>query len=331
MNKNLVYLSYGSDNEYRRTVFSILSFFAWCDSYILTTRIIIYTDKPDFFKGYFTNREIEYFLLTPSILLELAGPDNFIHRRKVSVIALTFERFPNDDQLFIDSDTFFIASAGQLLKKIEPGKSFMHLREYQIKEAVNMFALFRQDHFPKAFIDFISHRNFRIGTQFMNFTGDDYSWNSGVLGLNSDFSVYMPDVLKLTDEFYANSKWFVSEQLAFSFILQRKTEIIPTADFIHHYWGKRQKILMDELLDNCFSNDFTKKLNDQKSIRSMSLVCKEKIENDLILEQVEIAISFKSWLYAAKKSFEIILKSRFNANIYKQLFLILKRSRQRVE
>lgn len=327
-NKKLIYLSYGSEIEYRRTIFSIFSFFAWCQGEKDTVRIVIYTDSPEYFKYYLENKDVDYFLLKENMLQMMAGPEGFNHRVKVLVIAWAFDRYPGEDIVFIDSDTFLIASAAPLLKKIEPGMSFMHLREYQIHEALMKYAVFNQEHFPRAFLNYITDRVFYIAGEPICFNKYDYSWNSGIIGLSSNFSIYMPDILKLTDEFYANSKWFISEQLAFSFILQRKTEIIPTADLVYHYWGKRQKRLMDELLANYFSNDVAKVLNDQASIKSIILSYREKIDNDLIFEQVEIAISFKSWLYAGKKSFEVIFKNRFNIDICKQLITMLKQNKQ---
>lgn len=321
--KNLVYLSYGNEREYKRTIFSILSFYTWCDSCLGSTRIIIYTDSPNFFQSYLNGRNIEYFYLTQTILKEMSGNEDFNHRRKVLVIDLTFKRYPVNDVVFIDSDTFFIENAQILLNKFESKKSFMHTREYRIKDAPSIFAVFNQEHFPKKFIENISGKAFKIGEELVFFSGEDYSWNSGVLGLSSDFSFYMPDVLNLTDDFYANSKWFISEQLAFSFILQRKTEIFSADGLIYHYWGKRQKELMDKLLVDYLSNGTTS-FNKKQLNKNITTDCKKRIENDLILEQIEIAVSLGSLSYAVKKSIEIILKNRFNISLYKELVLAFK-------
>lgn len=320
--KNLVYLSYGNDYEYKRAIFSVLSFFTWCSDFRSSVRIIIYTDAPAFFKHYLANEKIEYHLLSPQMLETMSGEHNFLHRRKVFVIGLTFEKYPNEDQLFMDSDTFFISKADKLLRKLDHRESFMHMQEYQIEEALDTFASFNQGHFPKALIDYISEKTFQVGDKMMCFSRNDYNWNSGVLGLNRSFALYMPDILRLTDDFYANSKWFLCEQLAFSFTLQQLTQIHPSDDVVCHYWGKRQKTLIDRL----FKKDFSfNKFNDLDFVKTQTINLVKTIKNDLILEQIEIAVLAKSWLYAGKKIIQLVLRNIFDLSVYRQLIRILKR------
>nr|WP_121273055.1 hypothetical protein [Pedobacter schmidteae] len=325
INKNLVYLSYGNDAEYRRTVFSILSFCAWCGDCLNTTRIVVYTDALIFFDAYLKDIEVEYVFLSEEQLKEMSGPDDFIHRRKVAVINFTFEKYPDLDQLFIDSDTFFISPASILFKPQHKQESFMHIREYRIEEAPTIFGVFNQQNFPMSFIDYIEQRDFEVGGKNIHFTQQYYSWNSGVLGLSKYFFAYMPDVIRLTDLFFSGSKWFVSEQLAFSFVLQDVTEIKPSGHLIMHYWGRRQKMLMDNLLIHDLAESNAGRLNSLTGIRSMTLSWKKKIENDLILEQLEIARRSGSWYYGGKKIIQFLLSNGFNMNSYKELLKSLKK------
>jgi len=329
VNRNLVYLSYGNELEYRRAIFSILSFFSWCEDLLDSTRIIIYTDKPEFFHSFLSAYEIDYYLLSPELLEEMKGKDQFIHRIKVSVIKLTFENHPDQDQLFIDSDTFFAADASQLISNLKSGKSIMHVREYAIEESLEMFTTFNQGHFPKAFIKYIKNRAFKVGTEAISFSDQDYSWNSGVLGLPGDFAYYMLDVLNLTDKFFANSKWFICEQLAFSFILQRKTDISASDSYIFHYWGKRQKRLLDKLLVTDLRVGKDELYNSNQYIKKKTREYMKAVKNDLILEQIEIAIDFKSWVYAFKKTGQFILKNPFNLKLYRNLYHALTSKMQR--
>lgn len=315
--KNLVYLAYGNVTEYRRAVFSILSFRAWNTDLGNSVRIILYTDAPDYFRSFFADDEIEYYLLNPQLLIEMSGPDNFNHRIKVKIISLTFEKYPDLDLLFIDSDTFFMTRAEVLFKKLDVRQSFMHIREYPLAKAVENFSAFNQGHFPIALIDYISKNDFEVAGQKMHFTPDDYNWNAGVLGLSSNFGTHMSDVLKLTDQLYAHTKWFVCEQLAFSFTLQRLTEIQPANNFIYHYWGKRQKVVFDRFLQKYFSSDTPNRDNQQ--IRNTTTQWKKRIDNDLILEQIEIAKSTRSWFYAGKKVVRFVLANGINVSPYKEL------------
>ncbi len=303
--KNLILLSYGREAEYFRAVFCILSFLAWSGENRKKVRIIIYSDYPIFFKGYLEDPDIDYFLLTSDLLKKMRGGTDFLHRIKVAVIDLTFKRFPDEDLLFIDSDTFFISESKDLLDEFRKGHSFMHKMEYTLKEGLDIFASYDQPEFPKAFIRYISSRNFTIGNTIENFTESDYSWNSGVLGLSKDFAVYMPDVIRLTDRFYENSQWFISEQLAFSLILQRKTQISPVDHIILHYWGKQQKILMDQLIYNLLNQNPIPEWRNAALIRSITKKWKKELEIDAILQEAVFAFCRYNLYYGIKKVIQL--------------------------
>ena len=317
--KNIVFLSYGRSSEYLRAIFSILSLLAWKEEGLDDFRIIVYTDDPDFFKRYLVTVEVIYVLLTSDLLEEMLGGTSFLHRRKVAAIDLTFKKYPEDNLFFIDSDTFFISNPKRLLTDVSSLNSFMHKREYTYEEGLAIFSSFNQAEFPKAFIDYISDRDIIIGETAERFTKLDYSWNSGVLGLHHSFIQYMPDIFKLSDAFYENSSWFISEQIAFSLILQRKTVLHEADAFVLHYWGKRQKELMDKQIIDFLADHQAIYLKKPALIRRMTKRWKFLIETDIILEKAVIALSYNSWLYGIKKSVQVVLKNPFSLVIYKEL------------
>ena len=323
--KNIVLLSYGNESEYLRAIFCILSISSWVlseNSAIQKSKIkiIVYTDNPQFFKKHLGSYNVEYYLLTPALMEEMLAKTTYIHRRKVFVIDLTFKHYPECDLVFIDTDTFFYAPPGALLDEFSAGKSFMHQREYQLDDAVEKFASFNQGHFPTAFLKHIKNRKFVIGDKDERFSGKDYCWNSGVLGLSREFASYLPDVFKLTDDFYKHSGWFISEQLAFGLTLQRKTKVQSTDGYIAHYWGKRQKILLDTLIKEVLQEKAAVELIDSDYIRTLTVKWQNDILNDLILEQAVISLEQNYWLYGFKKALQVILKDPFNSGIYRQLF-----------
>lgn len=306
LTKNLVLLSYGSVSEYQRGVFCILSLSAWCENYELHTRIVLYTDNSDFFRHYLAYLQIEYVYLNDSVLEEMSGQYNFSHRRKIAVIDDTFQRYPNEDILFIDTDTFFYTKPSFLLSPFVEGKSYMHKREYTLKESVAVFSSYNQSEFPVAFLSYIDGKDFFIGGAGQVFGPDNYSWNSGVLGLTKSFAQYIPDVFNITDAFYFNSKWFVSEQLAFSLVLQSISEICPTDRFILHYWGKRQKTLMDNLIGN-FLKQYTQKPPESDLVRTITLNWRQLVLRDMLIEQAAGAILNYSWYFGFKKVLQLTL------------------------
>lgn len=323
LNKNLVLLSYGKDTEYSRAIFCILSFSAWTTVDWTKLRIVVYTDNPAYFQRYLGHLPVTYITLTDELRKEILAGSDYIHRIKVGVIALTFKKYPNEDLLFIDSDTFFTEEPMLVLNGFKTGKSFMHKREYTFEEGLRFFNAIHQGKHPKLFIDYISNRDFKIQDKTLRFDKQDYSWNSGVLGLHASFSTFIPDVFKLTDEFYSNSHWFVSEQLAFALILQKTTEIVPTDNLIVHYWGKRQKLMLDKFLEEFF-NHAKARLTEKDFIRNVTKKMKKMVKDDLILEQAVLALAQRHWKYGIKKSLQAILQNPVKMTAYKELLLAVK-------
>ena len=313
---NIVYLSYGKEAEHQRALFAILSADSWYDGQREALRIVLYTDKPDVFKPYLGNVNIEYFTLTPAILENMLAETEYVHRRKVAVIQLTAERYPKENLIFIDSDTFFIAKAEVLFSEISSSRSLMHKLEYNIGDGLAMFNAFNQAAHPQAFVDYISKNDFTIDGTKEQFSTADYCWNSGVLGLHVDFYKYLSDVMVMTDLFYRNSKWFISEQLAFSFTLQRKTAIKATDGIILHYWGKRQKVLVDAYLRELFKNKSIDKLKEKSYIKHLTGNWRKAVDNDVIIEQAVLSIASKAWYSAFKKVVKLTLKNPFNFKFY---------------
>ena len=325
-NKNLVLLSYGRTSEYKRAIFCILSFWAWSGENFKNWRIMVYTDQPDFFEPYLKDLDIVYVQLTEELTEEMLAGTTFFHRRKVAVIDMTFKRFPSDELMFMDSDTFFINEAAGLLNAFEAGKCFMHKREYKLKDGLALFTSFNQGKYPEAFLRYIASKTFKIGGITEQFTESDYSWNSGILALHKSFASYMPDVFRLTDEFYDNSEWFISEQLAFALILQKRTMVRSAEHFVLHYWGAQQKVLLDSLLDELFATKSANQLNNEGLIRSLTKKWERAVKVDLIIEQVNIAYKHKNTMYGVKQSMKLILQMPFHSDVYRRLFGTFKSS-----
>jgi len=306
--KNLVLLSYGSISESLRAIFCILSFNAWRRSND-RTRIIVYTDKPDFFKSYLRDLDIEYVLLNAKDLTDMQAGINFNHRIKVSVIDLTYKKYPEQSLIFVDSDTFFTGIPTPLLQNSGPEISYMHKKEYNFNEGLELFRSYGEGEFPEAFLNYIAGRDFEICGEKMRFNNSDYCWNSGLVGLNCAFKKYMPDVLKLTEEFYLNSKWFVSEQLAFSLILQRTTTIKRADSFVFHYWAPKQKKFADELILNFFSEFDKTSHNGKFALRILTIEWKCRIEADQLYTASSIAFSERFYKYGFRKRMHSLLKA----------------------
>ncbi len=252
MTRQLI-LAYGSEIEYNRAVFAILSFWAWYDGDRAAVQTIIFTDHPTFFTPHLEGLPVAYRLLTPDILAQMRGEQNFVHRIKVSVINQIAHEQPGDALFFCDADTFFVAPSAPLIGQLRPGYSVMHLCEHSFEQAITTWASFSppQDEYPRKFVELIKSRSFELLPGAPNsFSPNQMMWNSGVVGLAAETLPLLPAILALNDELYAKSHWVLSEQAAFSLALPTQTQLITSNQDVFHYWGKRQKAVMDKLLAN---------------------------------------------------------------------------------
>ena len=243
-----VILAYGRETEHHRAAFAILSFWAWYGGPQPEVRTVVFTDKPALFEGSLAGLPVDYVVLDAERLEALRGPQQYVHRVKAAIIAQVFRDYPGSNVLFCDSDTFFVAEAELLLGSLRPGISLMHQREYRLLDAAGIYAPFHQARFPRRMLEVLDQQIFEVGGTKVRFRPTQYMWNSGVLGLAPDVAALMPDVLILTDAFYAGTGWITSEQNAFSLALQVKTRLETSEEYVLHYWGQRQKRLMDSQL-----------------------------------------------------------------------------------
>lgn len=250
----LLLLAYGRETEYRRAIFAALSCWAWQPRQAVAATI--YTDQPDFFRPYLAGLSVEYQLLTKDYLTELKGPQHYVHRIKAQLVAAAFAAYPAEELLFIDSDTFFLASPDSLLQQLAAGQPLMHQREYQLAEAPGIYAEFNQAKYPRKLLELLGHRRFGLAGREVQFHPGQSCWNSGVLGLPRAVAPLLPDILRLVDELYAGTGWFISEQLGFSLALQVQGTVQACDRTVYHYWGQPQKQLMDKLLASQLNPDF---------------------------------------------------------------------------
>lgn len=250
----LLLLAYGRETEYHRAIFAALSCWAWQPRQAVAATI--FTDQPGFFEPYLAGLPVEYHALTADYLTELRGPQQYVHRVKAQLIAQAFGQYPEEELLFVDSDTFFLTSPDGLLQSLAAGQPVMHQREYQLSEAVGIYAEFNQAKYPKKLLELLSRRSFALGEAQVQFHPTQSCWNSGVLGLPRTLAPLLPDMLHLVDELYAGTGWFISEQLGFSLALQARGQVQPCDRYVYHYWGQPQKQVMDKLLASLLDVDF---------------------------------------------------------------------------
>ena len=324
----LVLLSYGREAEYRRAIFTALSFWARYRGPRAAIRTVIFTDCPSFFEPYLAELPVDYIPLNAAQREAMAGPHRYAFRVKVAILDELQQVHPGSSLLYCDSDTFFVADPGPLLRWLAAGTAFMHQPVYTFEEAVGIYAAFDQAEYPRRFLELINSRSFRVAGQPRQFAGSQQAWNSGVLGLPPAAAPLMPDVYALTDAFYAETGWFTAEQLAFSLVLPARLPLLRSDQYVFHYWGPRQKELMDAHLARLLIPAFVHRPLPARLAAARPLTTRwhRQIELDQVREGSLYAFGKGQLLAGAKYAAKALLHAPFDISFPKQVIQTLRGS-----
>lgn len=327
----LLLLAYGRRTEHARAVFAALSAWAFAPAGYGQLAAVVFTDQPAAFTPYLAGLPVDYHLLTDSLLAELRGPRHYVHRVKACVIAQASQDYPGDDLLFIDSDAFFVAAPGPLLQELAAGTPSLHQPEYTLAGAVGVYAAFRQAHYPRRVLALLAGRSFQVGGAAVQFTPGQLAWNSGVVGLPAALTALLPDTLALLDALYEASEWFVSEQLAFSLVLQTNGPIAPAGAYVYHYWSKAQKALADTLLAAALTADFAAWPLPARLHRVRQLVPAWYEQLEIHKAQQDALYAFRHGDYAGgvKCAAKALLAAPFDTGFARSLLRVLRRHPRR--
>lgn len=313
--QHLVLLSYGRESEYRRAIFAALSFWAHYQGPHEAVSTVIFTDHAPYFRPYLAGLPVEYVQLDADRRRAMHGPHDYVHRVKIGILDEVMHRYPGHDVLYIDTDTFFEADPTPLLQQLAAGTAFMHKPEYQLAEAVEVCAGFEPAvaACPPRFLALLASRTFQVLGRERQFTGTQLGWNSGVLGLPAEAARLLPDVFRLTDEFFAGSSWFTSEQLAFSLALPIILPLRRCDGSVFHYWEPGQKKSMDALLARLLTPMFGRHPLTMRlaAVRTRLSRFRSECELATLHEGARYAFGKRRWLPAAKLGLKALLHAPF--------------------
>jgi len=307
MQTNFVYFSSGKDFLHNRTILSVLSL---VNNYALKAdeKIIIYTDKAEYYQKFLKNLPIEYHLLNQAKIKEMMGDDDLIHRVKIGVIEDATRKYPEHNIFYIDSDTFFFSNFSQVLAQISPEVSVMHKFEYEIT-FLGTYPKGDKDHF-RAVYDTLSERKFIINGQELTIQPQSFaSWNAGIIGLHYTNFHWLKEVYEFTDQLYAPTKNHACEQYAFSYFLQKRSKLIDCEHHNRHYWHRIEKKIVDEFLVKNLSEKFAQLTIDEKKKKTAQW-CKyllKKIPRHEYMHRYKAMIAFQEKKYA--KGYQEVLKT----------------------
>jgi hypothetical protein len=317
MATTLVTQSFGSENEYRRAIFAIWSYWVYCPQ----GKVLLFTDAPAYFAIFFKGQPIDYVLLTPDKIKEMRGEINFLHRMKISLIEEAF-RSTNDNLLYIDSDTFFIADPTSLMYQVSDRKAFMHLREYHFDSLIEMkMPASKTFH---AFLELINKTSFKSASGSpIHVSSSQYSWNAGAMMLHTSHAKLLPDVYALTDQFYPASQNHASEQYAFSIVLQNNISVESCDSAVYHYWYRVKKQIMHIFLTKRITDQWGQLSTEKKleQVQQWVKILLNQFDSHILILRDQAIQSFNEshFVMGYKFSFRALLKNPFNVKFIKDV------------
>jgi hypothetical protein len=233
MQNYILYVAYGSINNINECRYSLLKYIdAYSSDLLNNTSIVIYTDQPLFFKPftlYSTSITIKEVSLAQ--IKEWRGVNDFVFRTKIKIIQDFFSTH-RGNLLYCDTDTYMLTSLQPIFSSIEQGNFYMHLYEGILGDKSNAYF--------KKWDRFLATNTIEYNKKKLQYSNQIQMWNAGVLGISSDNSDLLDDILSLTDTIYKKFPKHIAEQFAFGYCMQQRGTIRSTVDNIFHYWDLKE-------------------------------------------------------------------------------------------
>lgn len=233
MSNAILYQAYGGDDFINECKYSLLNYL---QVYNLKpppqTAVVIYTDKPHLFSDFFPF--IQQFIckqVSPETIQFWRGPQNFVHRFKIEMIADYLQSF-SGNLLYCDTDTYLKGPVEEIFGDIEEGSFYMHEYEGVLNKTTS-------PSFHK-WETFLSSTPVAYNGKKVEFSRGLKMYNAGVVGLNSRHKEVLHDVLALTDAVYQKFPKHITEQFAFSYCFQKTGTIKPSDFAVAHYWNLKE-------------------------------------------------------------------------------------------
>lgn len=223
---HLVLLTFGEAAYYHsQALFALLTFLRSP----LIKNASIYTDVPEFYRLCEQDSRVSVQAVSQAQLSEWKGEAQFFWRVKIKAVEAAIAAQPNQDILYVDSDTFLYQDLEAIKKGLAEGKPYMHAFETTLgARPLRTIDRIYQSLNGKTFA------RYRIGAE-------SEMWNAGVIALPAASAAsYVADALMLCDAMTATDcERILLEQFAFSLALNRENKLQSAEHIIGHYWGNK--------------------------------------------------------------------------------------------
>ncbi len=231
----LIFQAYGPEYILRECMYALLRF-----SHVHNTEmpddleIWIYTDQEDWFRRHFPDcpLPLHFREIDDTLIRQWRGEINFVHRLKIEVLR-DFCQGHSGNVIYLDTDTYFLASIGNIFENIRNGALYMHVQESILSQEVNPM-MRKLNRFLK------KNEPLIIKGKQVHIPADIAMWNAGMLGFHTGHAPLLEEISQFTDEVYRIFPKHVVEQFAFSFYFQQTGNVKSSAAHIFHYWNFKE-------------------------------------------------------------------------------------------
>lgn len=226
---NIVYQAYGKNEVIYQTVYSIHTLLEKTKNQ--NFRIVVYTDKIDFVKKFFSSDSpICYELLHPDLMTKWKGPNNFHHRMKIEILKDCSNKY-DGNILYLDGDTYFTKDIHSILEGITPQQSVMHIAEHNLEKTKDILA--------KKLYKFLKRSKIFVNGKEILLPKNFIMWNAGAIGFHKQQHGAFQSIIDYTDELYSKFPKHIMEQYAVSYFAHTIGKIVPCDSSVEHYWNQK--------------------------------------------------------------------------------------------
>lgn len=221
---NILYVVFGDKLDYHLQAYlSIRSFQKQLKG---NDEIFVVTSRPE----YYNHASVTILEVSDEEMEAWKGTYHFPLRIKIKAMELLASKYPNQDVLFVDSDTFLYGDINLLKQRLNNGNGIMHCREgHPSKMKGGSLKLWNT-------VKAHTYAGITIGEH-------HDMWNSGVVGIPKDLlDKVIATSLAICDGMLNDGgNCFILEQYAQSVCMNELTQLLPSNDCIGHYWGNKQE------------------------------------------------------------------------------------------
>lgn len=250
---NILYLVFGDNlNVHLQVDFSILTMLqdlAKDDNiHVITTNTAYYEHLKN---------HIHLIPLSEQTLKEWRGKHDFFWRAKIKAIEYIAKKYPEEDFMYLDGDTFLVDKLSPIKKKLHEGYGMMHLNEGHPKDMMTK-----------------SLRMWKTvkGHTYQGVTLSEKHdmWNAGVVAIPaSKLTETIQLALSLCDGMLDDqAEPIVIEQYSLSIALFEHTKLIEAKPWIGHYWGNKEEWL--DYIHNFFLTSLTTNRSVEEEIATVA-------------------------------------------------------------